>query len=241
MTDNADAERAQFVVFTIRQRLRGSHHDALAGMNAQRVEVLHVANGNAVVIAVAHDFVLNFFPTLETLLHEHLRREGEGLLNNRVELFLVVAEARAQSAQGISRTDNHRIAQFGRRLACLLGILASVAANGLDVNLIELLNKELTVFGIHNDLNGRTQHLHAIALEDAGLRQSHTAVERRLSAKSEQNTLGLLTGNDFFYKVGRNRKEINLVGHTFGSLHGGNIGVNENGLDSLLLQSLESL
>ena len=40
----------------------GRDDDGVAGVDAHRVEVLHVADGDAVVVGVAHHFVLDLFP-----------------------------------------------------------------------------------------------------------------------------------------------------------------------------------
>ena len=48
-------------------------------MDTERVEVLHITDGDTVVVAVTDDFVLDFLPSLEALLYEDLRGEGEGL------------------------------------------------------------------------------------------------------------------------------------------------------------------
>jgi hypothetical protein len=41
-------------------------------MDAQRVEVFHVANRDAVVVTVADDFILNLFPALEGFFDQDL-------------------------------------------------------------------------------------------------------------------------------------------------------------------------
>ena len=42
-------------------------------MDTQRVEVLHVTYGDAVVVAVAHYLILYLLPSLQTLLYQYLR------------------------------------------------------------------------------------------------------------------------------------------------------------------------
>jgi len=79
-------------------------------MDTQRVEVLHVADRDTVVETVAHHLIFHFFPSLQTLFHQHLRREREGFFNQYIQFLLIVAEAGAEAAQSISGTDNHRIA-----------------------------------------------------------------------------------------------------------------------------------
>ena len=80
MAHDLDGERTQLVILAVGQSLRRSDDDTLTRMDAQRVEVLHVADRDAVVVAVAHHLVLYLLPALEALLHQHLGREREGLL-----------------------------------------------------------------------------------------------------------------------------------------------------------------
>ena len=74
MADNLDGEFAQQVDVVVVQGLARCHHDALSGMYAQRVKVLHVADRDAVVVAVANHLELDLLPTLERLLYQHLGR-----------------------------------------------------------------------------------------------------------------------------------------------------------------------
>ena len=47
--------------------------------------------------------------------------------------------------------------------------------------------------------------------------------------------------NHFLYEEGGDGQKVNLVGHTFGRLHCGDIGVDEHGLDALFLQGFQGL
>ena len=73
MAHDTDGDLAELVVFVIRQRLRGSDDDTLTGMDTERVEVLHITDGDTVVVAVTYDLVLDFLPALEALLYKDLR------------------------------------------------------------------------------------------------------------------------------------------------------------------------
>ena len=66
-------------------------------MDTERVEVLHITDGDTVVVAVTYDLVLDFLPAFEALLYEDLRGEGEGLATKFVKLSFVVAEAATQA------------------------------------------------------------------------------------------------------------------------------------------------
>ena len=67
-------------------------------------------------------------------------------------------------------------------------------------------------FGVHNRLNGSTQHAHAIFLKNSVLIEFRTAVQRRLSAECQQNAVGTFFLDDFFHEIGSHRQEINLIG-----------------------------
>ena len=93
VADDLDRQFSQFMVFGVRKGLRRGYDDALAGVDAQRVEVFHVADGDAVVVAVPHYLVFHLFPAFERFLDQDLRRVGERLAGERIELLVVVAEA----------------------------------------------------------------------------------------------------------------------------------------------------
>jgi hypothetical protein len=93
MAHGADRDLAQQVVFAVGERLARRHHDALARMDAHRVEVLHVADHDAVVEAVAHHFVFELLPADEVFLDQHLRAVGEPLDYPLAQLRFVRAQA----------------------------------------------------------------------------------------------------------------------------------------------------
>ena len=203
------------MVFAIAKRLRRGNNDALARMYAKRVEVLHVADGDAVVVAVAYHFVFNLFPTFKAFLYQHLRRERECFLGQFVQLFLVVAKATTQSAKGISGAQDNGIAKACSGATCLLDVGAGLALDGLDVNLVQFLNKQLAVFGVHDGLHGRTQHFNAILFEYAALVKLYAAVKRCLSAKGQENPVGAFFLDNPFNEIRLNGQEIYLVGYAF--------------------------
>ena len=210
-------------------------------MNAQRVEILHIADGDAVVVAVAHYLILNLLPALQRLLHQHLRRESECLLCQAVKLLLVVAESGAQAAQGIGSTQDDGIAQLCCSTAGLLNVLTGFALNGLHANFIETAHKEFTVFGVDDGLHGCTEHAHAVTFKNAALVEFHTAVQRRLSAKGQQDAVGTFFLDDSLNEIRLHGEEINLVGHTLRGLHGCDVRVDEHRLYAFLAQGLQCL
>ena len=63
---------AQHLVLVVGERLAGRDDDRVAGVDAHRVDVLHVADDDAGVGGVAHHLVLELFPADQRLLDEHL-------------------------------------------------------------------------------------------------------------------------------------------------------------------------
>ena len=210
-------------------------------MDTEWVEVLHVADCDAVVVAVAHHLVLYLLPALETLLDEHLRRERERLLSELYEFLFVVSETRTESAESVSSADDNRVTEFGSRLACLLHVLASLALDSLNADLVELLNEEFTVFGVDDSLHRRTEHTHVVLVEDAIAVEFNTAVERCLSTEREEDAVRTLLLDYFLYEVRLYGKEIYLVGNAFRCLHCCDVRVDEHCLYALFAQSLKRL
>ncbi len=122
--------------------LRGRDHDRLAGMDAYRVEILHVADGDAVVAQVAHHLVLDLLPAAQRLLDQHLlcpvgKRPAQGF----IELIDGIDYAAALAAQGIGHAQHHRQADFSHRSARGLDRGTGTAARGLDADFIESIDE----------------------------------------------------------------------------------------------------
>ena len=176
VADDADGQLAELVILAVGQRLARRNDDALARVDAQRVEVLHVAHRDAVVEAVAHHLVFHLFPSLQALFHKHLRGEREGFLGQHVQFFLIIAESGAEPSQGVCRTDNDGIAQIARGPTCLFDVFAGFALDGLHVDFVELTHEEFAVFSIHDSLHGGAEHLHAVFFKRARLIERDPAV-----------------------------------------------------------------
>jgi len=238
VTHNLDAQLAELMILAVGERLRRSDHDRLAGMDAERVEILHVTHRDTVVVTVSHHLIFYLFPAFQTLLHQYLGRERECLFTEFGQFFVVLGEARTQSAQRVCGAHDDRITQSVSGLLGLFGILASLTLDGLDIDLVEFLNEQLAILSIHDGANRRAQHSYVVLLEHTALVKLHSTVERRLSAKAQQDAVGALFLYDTLHEIRLNGQEVDLVGHALRCLYGGDIGVDEHRLDALLTQSL---
>ena len=79
-----------------------------------RSKVLHIADRNRGIRAVAHDFVLDLFKSFNTFFNKDLPnwRQSERVLHNRDEFFFVIRESAAGSAKRKGGPQHDRIADL---------------------------------------------------------------------------------------------------------------------------------
>ena len=84
------------MVLLVVERLRWGDDDGLAGVDAHRVDVLHVTDGDAVVAPVAHHLVFNLLPAAQALLDQHLEHAiGKAAAQRLIEIGLSLDDAAA--------------------------------------------------------------------------------------------------------------------------------------------------
>ena len=126
-------------------------------------------------------------------------------------------------------------------LLYLLNSRAGLTLDGLHIYLVEFLHEEVAVLSIDNGLNGSTQHLDTIFLQDTLFVEFHTAVQRRLTTERQQDAVRTLFLNDALHELGRHGLEIHSVSDILRGLHRCNIGVNQHRMNTLFLQRLQCL
>ncbi len=209
------------------ERYYRGHYDALAGVDAQRVEILHGNHGEAEVRRVAYHLELDLFPAFERFLHENLARIGQGTLAVFHELFVVVAYTGTEAAQSVARAHHHGVADAMCHGQSVLKAFHGLRHWGLHINFIQFLYKEVAVLGDHDGLDRCAEHLHAIFVKRAVEIELCAAVEGCLAAKRQQNDVGALFLYHFLYKLGSDGEEIHTVGHAFRCLDCSDVGVNQ--------------
>ncbi len=125
--------------------------------------------------------------------------------------------------------------------AGLLDVGRRVGLDGLDSDLVEFLDEEVSVLCVHDSLNRGSKHLHIVLVKNSVLVQFHTAVKGGLASEREEDALWLLLDDDLLDEERGDRQEIDLVGNSFRGLYGGDVRVDKDCLDALLTESLESL
>ena len=238
---NLDCQLAEIVILFVGERLRRSDHNAFACVDSKRVEILHIADSDAVVIAVPYHLVLYFLPSLEGFLDKNLRRERECLLTGLLKFLLIVAESGSETSEGVCSPDNHRIAQSSSGFLRLLESLGSVRLDCLDINLVQFLHEKFTVLRVNDRLHRCTEHLHAVAFQNTALVEFHATVQRCLATEGKKNTLRTFLQNDLLDKIGSDRQEVDFVCNLLRSLYRCNVRVDQNRLNPLFLQCLQCL
>eukprot|EP00906_Rhabdomonas_costata_P037803 RCo053333 len=241
MANNLDRRAPQQVVLRVRQGLAGRNHDAVPGVDPQRVEVLHVAHRDAVVLPVPDHLVLDLLPALETLLHEHLRGHREGPPSKFLQRLWVVREPGAQASQRERRAKDDGVANLLRGVQSLLHAARRDAGGNLRADLLQLPGEQVTVL---RDLDGPhrgSQDLHSVPLQNPGALQLNPTVQRGLATKRQQNPIRTLLLDHALDEGQLDGEEVDLVRHAFAGLHSGDVGVDQHRLDLLLLQRLDGL
>ena len=162
MAHNLDGNAAQKVVFVVAEGLRGSHHNAFAGMDAERVEIFHIADRDTVVVTVANYLVFNLFPTFKRFFDKDLGRIRKGRFGKAAEFVVVGTETRTETAESVRSTHNHGVADFADNIQSLVDIVDSHALSSFYANAVHHFGKQFSVFGVDNRLNGSTEHLDII-------------------------------------------------------------------------------
>ena len=138
-------------------------------MHADRIEVFHVADGNAVVVAVAHDLILDFFPPGNAALDQDLANHGviEALDDDFDEFFFIFRNAAAGAAHGIGRAHDDRIADFIGKGDSGGNIFNNGAFWNRLAKLLHGLLEELTVLRAFDCFERRAKQFHMIFFQNA--------------------------------------------------------------------------
>ena len=202
------------MVLPVRQRLGWAHHDRVPGVDSDRVQIFHVADGDGGVIRVPDHLVLDLLIAPHTLLHEDLahRRKFESRCQELFKFSLVVREASAGAAERERRPENHRVADLLRRLPPLGERMHhDRGQHGLPQSYAEI--PEFLPVLRHLDAGRiRTQKLAAALFEDSLLLQLHSQVETGLTPDSRQDRVRPLGSDNTRDEFQRQRLHVDPVG-----------------------------
>lgn len=210
VADYCNSGLTQHVIFRIGEGLGRSNYNGFSRVNTHRIEVLHVTNGDTVVIDISDDFVLNLFPAFEGFLDENLRAGRQSFDYQLFELLIIIGKSGAEASQSKGSTDDDGVSDLVR------GSLGGLKVNGGDgrsgrlVDLSQSGIEQLSVFGDLNSLGGGTQDLDSILSEDPRTVKFKTAVKTSLTPKAQQDTVRSFAFNNLLYECRCDRQEVDL-------------------------------
>ena len=170
--DDLQRGGSEALVVVIREREAGGDDYALPCVDTHGVEVLHVADDDAVVRGIPHDLVLVLLPSEDALLDEDLVDPGVGESAGAdvLQLLLVVGDASAGSSEGVCGSDEDGVASDDPD--SLLGLLDGVDAPGDGDGLSDALHgllEQLPVLGHGDGIRLRSHELGPEPLQLSGV------------------------------------------------------------------------
>ena len=241
--NDLQAGRPQHLILFVGEGLAGGDYDAVAGMDAHRVEVFHIADGDAVVGAVAHYLILDFLPAHQRAFQQDLGNGagGQAGFGDGLEFFRGVGDAAAAAAQGVGRADDQRQAQPAGRLPRLFQRVDGDILRFRLADFVQEVAEEFPVFRTADGFQRRPQQPHGVAFQHPGVGQGHRQVEAGLPAQGRQKAVGPLPPDNPFQHFHGQRLDVDAVGNALVGHDGGRVGVDEDGLHALLAQRLAGL
>ncbi len=227
----------------IRQRLARCHDDGITRMHADRVDVLHVTYGDAVVVTVTHDLVLDFLPAGHAALDEHLADHGvvESLDDDIDELFLILSDAAARAAHGIGRAHDDRIADAVGEVHGIGHALDDGALRDWLAELLHRFLKHLAILSAFNGLERRTEQLDVVFLQHALLRELYGEVQSSLAAQRRKQAVRALLRDNFCHELDLQRLDVDAIRDMRIRHDRGRVRVHEHDLEAFLFQGAAGL
>ena len=207
-------------------------------MDADGVEVLHIANGDRGVVSVANDLVLDLLISLDALFYQNLfyGRERKPVFEERDQFLLVVREAAARAAEGKCGTQNDGIADLRCDRDPLFDVVCDVGGkDGFADALTELFEK-VAIFRL---LDGRAlgaEKLRTAFRQYPFLLELHGDIEPCLSADAREDGVGTLVANDLGEVLQGQRLHIHFVRDGLVGHDGGGVGIHEHDLVAFLFE-----
>ena len=248
MSDHLNGGPSEHEVFAVGERLRRRDDDRVAGVDAKRVKVLHVAHGDAVVAVVADHLVLELLPPAQVLVNEDLRASGESLGGHGTQFVVVGGKSRPQAPQCVGGPDQDGVPDLVGRHDRLVNGGGTVRERNRFVDFFELLAEDLAVFGGFNDRDLRPEHFDAGRLELSRVPQFDADIEGGLPTHGNDDTVRLFLPDNVHDDFRLDGEEVHAVGGPrllvllfLGGLDCGNVGIDEDDLNAFFLEGLDAL
>ena len=243
LADDAQRGVAQQLIFLVGQGLGRRDRDRVAGMHAQRVEVLDGADDDHVVAGVAHDLQLELLPAGDRLLDQHFVR-GRCLqppVHDAHEFVRGLHDAAAHAPQGAGRAHDERQPQILTQRAGVFQRPGVAAAWQVQADTLHRGLEQVAVLGLLDGRQPGADEFHTGAVEHAGLGQFDRQIQAGLAADGRQQRIRAFRGDDLFQHRARERLDVGAVGEIRVGHDGRRVGVDQHDAKALLLERLARL
>ena len=204
-------------------------------MDAHRIKVFDRADDDAVILAVAHDFHLYFFPAQDRLLDQHLMRGGslKPRRGDGFKIFLIVGDAATGTAQCKGGPDDERKGQLGGDAAYVVQGMGDIAFRNGKPDTFHSCPEQLTTFGFFDDGGICTDEFHSAFFEYPHPGKLQGSVQRGLTAKGRQYGVRSFLTNDSRHGVWFYRFHIRPVSQFRVCHDGGGVGIHKDDFTAL--------
>src|SRR3712207_545983 len=183
-------------------------------MDAHGVDVLDGADDYYVIVEVPHDLEFELLPTGYALLDEGAaHRAGiEPVEDGAAEFAGVVGYGATLATQGETRADDEGETYSLGEVLGLGQVTHGAALWHSKPDTSHRVAEELAIFCLTDRLDGGSEQLYAVVVEDGGLVQLDCEVQGRLSAKGRQEGVGAFAADDLGERAGREGFDVGGVG-----------------------------
>ena len=114
LIDDIQGCTSEHLILFITECLRRCYDDTVSCMNTNRIDILHIADRDAVACTVTDNFIFDFLPTGNTALYQNLMCTGQTqpVGQNILQFCLIMRNTAAAAAKCIGRAQHNRIADF---------------------------------------------------------------------------------------------------------------------------------
>ena len=144
-------------------------------MDAHRVDIFHIADGDTVAVAVPDHFVFDLLPAADIPFHQDFTyaAQTQAVAGDLPQLILIISDTAAAAAQCISRPDDHRITDLFRKINAALKGGAHITFRHRFVDLFHGFFKRQPILCPFDGQGRGSDHLHPVFLQEAGFVQFH--------------------------------------------------------------------
>ena len=221
LPQHRDGGGAEHLVFLVRKGQRRCDRDAVAGVDAHRVDVFDGADDDRVVRLVADDLHLELLPAEKALVDQDLGNGGgvEPGLADRQIILAVIGDAAAGAAKGEGGADDGGKADLVQRGDAFFHALGDGGLGVFKPDAIHRLPEQLPVLSHLDGFLVGADQLNPQAVERAVLGEAHCRVQTSLPAHGRQQhhllvrMLGDFLLDDPGDDLRRDRLDIGGVGH----------------------------